>query len=789
MRVPDIRKTLAKFATTERDARQGLGPERAMAAVSYELATNRPFGESLVAAIVGLRNGVTLSGDAATQAEVIRATVALPDEILRSFLGRLTLIGAGGALGAVKAATHRVVADWGGASDALAQVRLANLRDLVRDKAGGAGQHDNLIDRVAVLAAIGIAHESELFPTPDAFPFVSAVVERPAALSLLGQITDGAPLVVHAAGGMGKTVLIQWLARQLGGRDTVVLFDGFGAGKWRDPADSRHLPKRTLPHLGNVLAGQGLCDVLLPSPSTDDLMRAFRLRLEQAVRTVRRRDLEARVVLVLDAIDHAAIEAQARRSESFAQVLLQSLAINPIPGVAVVASCRTERLDSACGDARCRLFPVPPFTVGETASLVRLRDPGTTPAEISALHARSGGNPRCLDALLTAGRPYDGPQPGGAKATTGEVLDALIRQRISAAEEHAEAKGARKRDLRTLLAGLALLPPPVPPDELAAAHGLSEPEVESFTSDLSPLLDRTPHGLIFRDEPTETLIRRLVEDDMAARDALVVRLRDRQDTSIYAARAFPNVLTALRRTADLVALAFDDRLPGMATSRVAQRSIRMSRLAAALAACAAERRIDDMTLLMLEAARVAGGHERSDRYLYEYPDLAAVSGDPEALRRLFEVKVGWPGGRHAALAVANAVAGDAGEARRNARRAFNWLNWRATHDEQPARFRRERTDDQDLVGPAYVEVLEGNAMRVARWLDQWPERSAHGLFANLITLLERHAVAHPAVRARRDQLVGMAARCRLKSRALLAATLRFGTMPGNLQVRAIKRLA
>src|SRR5260221_6667241 len=120
-------------------------------------------------------------------------------------------------------------------------------------------------------------------------------------------------------------------------------------------------------------------------------------------------------------------------------VLLQSLAINPIPGVAVVASCRTERLDSACGDARCRLFPVPPFT----ASLVRLRDPGTTPAELSALHARSRGNPRCLDALLTAGRPYDGPQPGGAKATAGEVLDALIRQRISAAEEHAEAKGAR----------------------------------------------------------------------------------------------------------------------------------------------------------------------------------------------------------------------------------------------------------------------------------------------------------------------------------------------------------
>jgi hypothetical protein len=163
---------------------------------------------------------------------------------------------------------------------------------------------------------------------------------------------------------MGKTVLMQWLAQQLDGRDIVVLFDGFGAGKWRDPADSRHLPKRTLPHLANLLAGRGLCDVLLPS-STDDLMRAFRVRLEQAVRALRHSDPEARVVLVLDGIDHAAIEALTRGSDSFAHVLLQSLAVNPIPGVAVIVSCRSARLDMACGDAHCRLFPVPPFTVEE----------------------------------------------------------------------------------------------------------------------------------------------------------------------------------------------------------------------------------------------------------------------------------------------------------------------------------------------------------------------------------------------------------------------------------------
>jgi hypothetical protein len=168
--------------------------------VSYELASNRPFEESLVAAVNGRRNDVTLSGDAAKRAEVIRASVDLPDDTQRSFLGRLTLTGAGGALGAVKAATHRVVADWGGASDALAQVRLANLRNLVRDKAGGAGQNDNLITRVEVLAAIGIAHEDEIFPTPDAFPVVRAVIERPAALNLVEQISETAPSACRPLG-------------------------------------------------------------------------------------------------------------------------------------------------------------------------------------------------------------------------------------------------------------------------------------------------------------------------------------------------------------------------------------------------------------------------------------------------------------------------------------------------------------------------------------------------------------------------------------------------------------
>jgi hypothetical protein len=424
-------------------------------------------------------------------------------------------------------------------------------------------------------------------------------------------------------------------------------------------------------------------------------------------------------------------------------------------------------------------------------SVVRLRDDAATEADVAALHTRSGGNPRVLDALIRAGRPYDelGPKQGGPE-TPGDLLDELLTRRIENASREAISRGLSQREVDTLLAGLALLPPPVPLAELAAALDRPEAAVESFAVDLFPLIDRTPHGLIFRDEPTETLIRRIFKNDSASQTAIIERLERRQSQSTYAARALPIVLTSLGRTDDLIRLAFEAPLPEAATSRVAQRAIRLSRLVAALVACSAERRGDDLTELLLEAARVAGGHERSDKFLLDHPDLVAVSGDPEAVRRLFEVKSGWPGSRHASLAVLYAVSNEPGEARRNARRALAWLDWRARQPKDRSRPRqRESTDEQDIIGPAYVESLAGNTTRVGRWLDQWSEPYAYMLYSRLARLLERHAVLSPDATAARQSLVHRAVRCRSKSRALAAALLQHTDLESSDAAKVIRRLA
>lgn len=784
IRAADLAKTLRKFADTDAQLRARHGDDLVRRVIRYELATNRPVNSNLVAALTAMIDGAMPDGDVAKQVEQISQALAQYAFPHPQLLSRLSLSGNGGSLRQADHAVSWILASWSEASDPESEKRLLKLRNLVRIKAGGCPQdRDNRIDRVAVLAELEVDHEDRLYPTPDAFPQTAHLIERP----IIGQVvalarSGGAPLIVHGAGGMGKTVLMQSVAERMRSRDQVVIFDGFGAGRWRDLADGRHRPDRTLVHIANLLAGRGLCDILLPISDLTSLLRGFRQRLSQAVGAVRQADPGASVVLLLDAIDHAAISAEEGGTRSFAHVLLNSLSVEPVDGVIVVASCRTERLQQAVGNAEHRNFEVAPFRPEEAEKLIVARDTSASAAEIAALMVRSGRNPRCLDMLLVDGRPYDPTSLPDAGATD-VVLDGLLEKRLRNARRVALSKGATNADVDLLLTGLALLPPPVPLGELAAAHTVSLAQAESFAADLAPLLERTAHGLMFRDEPTETLIRRLSSNDASNRERVVATLVARQSESDYAARALPALLTTLKRVDQLVELAFDSRVPAGA-SKISQRDIRRSRITAALQACARARRRDDLLRLMLEAALVAAGHERSDRFLYEFPDLSAVTGDTEALRRLFSTKAGWPGGRHSALAIANSFIGEMGEARRNARRAIDWHNWAAANGKN-SRFERPGTSDRwDDVGFGYVEMLAGNDLRVAEFFAR--NKAAYGKFHDLFDLFERHSRSgNPPPYDLERRLL----RCRSRSNALWAAALRFSRRDPGFDRRLVGRLA
>lgn len=785
VRAADLAKTLTKFAVTDAELRKRHGDDHVDRIVQFEFATNRPIHDDLLAAVKATISGADTQGDVARQSAQLAAALDPYPHQKAGLLRRLNLVGSQGSLVDAERSVSATLAAWSEASDPDAEKRLLKLRNLIRIKAGPGSDANKTIDRVAVLAELDVEHEDRLYPTPDAFPDVAdviprAVFEEVSKLALL----PGDPLIVHAAGGMGKTVLMQGLADHLKAAGPVVLFDGFGAGQWRNPADGRHLPERTLVHLANLLAGQGLCDILLPITDVTGLLRAFRRRLAQAVATARQTHDGALVSLVLDAVDHAGLAAQETGALSFAHLLLRSIAIEPIEGIRVVASCRTERLAIATGNASCRTFAIPLFSEGEARDLIRRRVPDATAVEEAALIGRSGRNPRCLDNLIAAGRPFD---PLVLPDTLGEsaaLLDTLLRQRLDGARAEAQSRGATNADIDLLLTGIALLVPPVPIDELAAAYGLGAAQVESFAADLAPLLERTAHGLMFRDEPTETLIRSTYGGAAADRSRIIAGLQARQSSSSYAARALPALLTSLRDAVQLIALAFDPRVPD-GSSLVGARDIRLARITAAISLCAELARRDDLFRLLLEASLVAAGHERSDRFLYEYPDLAAVAGDAEAQRRLAGTQVGWPGGKHAAQGIASSFAGDRDEARRHARRAIDWYNWALQTKTSDRFYDRRVSRDRDDISFAYVEMLAGNDIRVAKFLAQRGSGVAFNKFDDLFDLFERHRSSpHPPV----QDLSRRLAHCRVPSRAMYAAALRYWGDDPAIARRLIARL-
>ena len=160
----------------------------------------------------------------------------------------------------------------------MARARIGDLRKLVRDKNGAQGQHNKLIVKVDVLAALIPDQEEDHFlPTPDAFPAVGKIVQRAQLVGFLAGLGSHGRWFVNAEGGTGKTVFVQSAAAQLGSTDEVVLFDCFGGGAYRSPIDERHRPERGLMHIVNELACRGLCDPILPRSSepTEVIRRAI----------------------------------------------------------------------------------------------------------------------------------------------------------------------------------------------------------------------------------------------------------------------------------------------------------------------------------------------------------------------------------------------------------------------------------------------------------------------------------------------------------------------------------
>ena len=734
-RMTDAKDTIRKFATAYKDFKKKKRTDK----LAFQLITNRPIHTFFKKAVdaLGTGNGASLKGTAKNQAEQFIEACKLHGKDLKLFAGKFNLTGLTGDLQYNKHQLSVVLGDWSAAQDVLARARLGNLRDLLRNKAGEAGVGQNVIRRVDVLAALEVQSPEELLPCPSSFPSVGPIVQRDqlnAAVAIIPRLQR--PLLIHSDGGVGKTVFIQSLAKSLERKHEVILFDCFGGGDYRAPEDARHLPRRGFLQIVNHLACKGYCDPLLPnSDNLEQLVSAFRSRLAQTVSTLRKASRKRLLLIFIDAIDNAAIHARDQHEVAFPKVFLQSLAFGgPIDGVKVVLSCRTYRREIAKGDLPCEELELKPFSLANTAEYLRHRVVNLRQTEILVAQSRSRGNPRILEHLALSDRGLMDPSERNKRIP----LDDLLQNRINSALEEAKSRGYKKTEIDSFLAGLSVLPPPVPTRDYAKVHGMDESFVRSFSADLAPLLEQTSHGIMFRDEPTETLVRKTYGENKPILDRLASNLLQFQRTSVYAATALPGLLEKIEDGRRLAALAFDDRLPSVITSRVGKHHIRYRRLRAAIRHCARNSEWDSLVRLLVELSTLAAANERGTEYVLDNPDLVVASNDIDATRRLFETQTRWPGTRLARLTIASVLSKDLNEASRHANGAVEWI---AHFFDQDADYRREVGGPEPLdIGSIPLYLLAQNRPKDAvGYIKQWRNWYAYEIACEVFCLLETSA--------------------------------------------------
>ncbi|MFZ6750083.1 NACHT domain-containing protein [Undibacterium sp. Ren11W] len=782
-RASDAKKTICKFAAAFDSYLKMHDANDVEAKLTFELITNRPIYSEFVDAINAIASGEVLSGEAKKQTTQFSSACGLKGEALAKFAKKVKITGLVGNLRQNKQHLSRILADWSVAPDAMARARLGNLRQLLRDKAGLVGEGRNVVTRTDVFDALELQSSDDLFPCPASFPEVGTVVEREQLSTVANRIPNlDRPLLIHADGGMGKTVFLQSLAKVLSGTHEVVLFDCFGGGAYRAPEDARHLPKRGLIHIINNLACDGLCDPLLPiNENVEELVKAFRVRLAQAVATLRRASSEQKLLLFIDAIDNAAEHAKDKGELSFPKLLLESFHHSgPVAGVQLILSCRTYRRNISKGDIPCEEFELKPFNPAETETYLRARIPTVSDIQIQVAYSRSEGIPRILEHLALSDRGLLEP----SEINNIIKLDDLLKARIQKALGDALKRGYKEHDINAFLAGLSILPPPVPLDEYADAHDMDLSAVKSFAADLAPLLEQTRHGLMFRDEPTETLVREVYAADPDTLRALAENIFKKQGTSVYAASALPGLLQKLDDEKLLFELAFDERFPAAITSTVGKQNIRYARLKAAVLHTARKENFDRLVHLLVELSTLAASNQRGTDYVLDNPDLVIASHDIDATRRLFETRTQWPGTRHARLTIASVLSGDLSNACRHVVSAEEWTRHFYRQNDE---YRRDRGGPErvDIASIPLCLIAQDRARDAAHFMKGWKDWYAYEVAEYIFTLLHQAQTMEtiPAGNIQRFLVL-------LKLQpGVLAAALSFMELDNALRRRLIGELA
>ena len=608
--------------------------------VSFSIVTNRPIAESLKQNILAIAN----AGNTNAQfRKTLEKYIKLTGKKLVDFCSLLNFVDGEGDYDEQRYELHAEISQL--LAGTVDNPQIDSLVVLVQEKA--LPHSDGRIIREDILKRFGITSERDLYPAPPELEKLDNIIQQKQHKALLDYILKAStPIIIHAAGGVGKSVFARHVAQSLPVGSLGIVYDCFGSGRYLNRSEPRHRHRDALVQIANELASQGLCEPLIRRSTDldDEILRAFLMRLRIAAESLKRAHENAILVVIIDAADNAEMAAEAFGEKCFVHELLRER----IPdGCRVVALCRTERITLLQPSDAIPKVELEPFSIEETLTHLRWKFPQASDADGQEFHRlANNGNPRVQANALSLGFNTiveTLASLGPAGTTVEKQIEAQLESAISNVKE--KFVGDYKKHIDAICLGLATLPPLIPLGVLARAADVDEATVKSFVADLGRPLWLSDTSVQFRDEPTETWFREKFSATTTQVSSYIERLAPLAYIYPYVAESLPSLYLRAEKYNELIDLAVsDDFLPK--DSPIDERNIRVYRLQFAFKAALKLKQYSDAAKLALRAGEEVAGDKRQLELLKKNIDLIAPLQSEQrvqelAFRRL--LRSGWDG--------------------------------------------------------------------------------------------------------------------------------------------------
>ncbi|WP_243767407.1 ATP-binding protein [Paenibacillus agricola] len=684
--------------------------------VVFSIVTNRPIAESF-------KQNVLTMGKSDTANTRFRRTIEqysnLKGNDLANFCASLQFVDGEGDYDAQRYELHVELSQL--LAGTVDNPLIDSITALVHSKA--LPKSDGQIVREEIYKCFGVTSDRDMYPAPPKFEKLDHVILRKQHHSLLYAILEAStPIIIHAAGGVGKSVFARQIAGTLSADSMAVVYDCFGGGSYRNRSETRHQHRDGLIQIANELAAHGLCDPLLAQSISleKDIMRQFLNRINMAVTSLRKTNENAILIIVIDAADNAEMASKEFSQPCFVHELLRE----SLPdGCRIVALCRTERIHLLQPTNEILKFELKSFLDEETLIHLRSRFPDSTNADGLEFHRLTNGNPRVqanalnskchtvLDTLSTLG-------PRGT--TVNEQIEKQLDLAILSVKESHPAH--YQSQIEAICTGLATLPPFIPLSVLATAANVNEATVHSFVADLGRPLWLSDNFVQFRDEPTETWFREKFSATEEQISLYITVLKPLATEYSYVSETLPSLFLQAGKYDELIDTALSDKL--LPRNPIDERNVRVYRLQFAFKAALKLERYKDAIKIAIRAGEEVSGDKRQLELLTKNVDLIASLQNEQKVQELaFRRLLGgtWDGSENVySASLLSSVEEFKGEARGYLRAAHNWLRlYLEERKKSKEEFSPELLKDEDIVELTYAHFNLSGVSKTIDFILSW----------------------------------------------------------------------